>query len=126
MSITSPRAVYKCDKLSMEVLETYASANEADRAHGLGYGHVANCAKRRTVSFGPYVWRYADDYDPAESFEGKKNRPVAMLDTATHAAAVFTSPSAAAKAVGVPSGDVCCSIARKWAVRGRYVFKYMR
>lgn len=120
------RPVYKCDKLSMEVLEAYQSAMEAELANGLRVTSVAFHAKRKNVSSGPYVWRYADEYDPNESFEDRKNRPIACYDTMTKKAAVFLNLPEAARLTGLHHTTIVKAMSEGRLVKCRLLFKYAR
>lgn len=120
------RTVYKCDKLSMEVLEVYPSAREAEVAHGLSYGAVANQCQTRSVSRFGYVFRYADEYDPEETFEGKYNRPVAVKDCITKAVAFFPTLTEAREELGLTRSAISSSMSREYLLHGRYVAMYAR
>ena len=124
--ISTPRPVVKCDKLTMEVLETYPSARAAERAYGILHGNIAVACSRKVVSKGRFVWRFADEYDPDESFDGKLNRPVAMYDSLSETASVFESLTEAAKSIGYSNPAIVTSMTSKTMLGNRYVFKYRR
>ena len=121
-----PRPVVKCDKLTMRIIETYQSAREAARVHGIPHGNISVPCSKKVVSKGSFVWRYADEYDPDESFEGKFNRPVAMYDSYSEAASIFDNLTEAAKSVGYSNAAVSNSMSAKTMLGNRYVFKYAR
>lgn len=120
------RTVYKCDKLSMEVLEVYTSASEADAAHGLPCGAVDSQCRKRRVGRTGYVFRFADDYDPNETFEGKYNRPVAVKDCITKAVAFFPTLTEAREELGFTRSAISSSMSREYLLHGRYVAMYAR
>lgn len=121
-----PRKVYKCDKLSMEVLEEYPSASQAERENGLPHSAVSHAASKKMVSAGPFVWRYADGYDPDETFDGKMNRPMAALDIKTREVSTFPTRKDAAKALVVTERSISSAMCQRNYVLGRYAFKYAR
>ena len=116
--------VYKCDKLSMEILAEYPSAAAAARDNGLDPTSLSQSVRAKRVSYGPYVYRHVKDYDPNETFEGKANRPVVCYDTETKRAVVFTGTDKAAAYLGVSSGSITGSMCHKARLFGRYVFKF--
>lgn len=121
-----PRPVVKCDKLSMNVVAAYPSAMEAEKENGLKRSRVAQMCGKKSVSSGVHVYRYADEYDQNESFEGKFNRPVAMYDSANESLSLFENLQKASKAVGVCPSTISASMTNRNMVCERYVFKYAR
>lgn len=118
--------VYKCDKLSMKVVAEYPSAAAAARDNGLSPTGVAHAAKNKEITYGPYIYRYVEDYDPNETFEGRNNRPIICYDTKTKMAVVFVGTDKAAAALGVDVKRISCSMHAKTRLLGRYVFKFAR
>lgn len=121
-----PRPVVKCDKLSMNVVAAYPSAMEAEKENGLKRSRVAQMCGKKSVSSGVHVYRYADEYDQNESFEGKFNRPVAMYDTWYGKVSFFTNTTVAAENIGCSNATVVSSMTRKALVARRYLLKYAR
>lgn len=124
--MTKPRRVFKCDKLTMEIIEAYPSAREAERANDLPCSSVYHAAGLRNVGYEGYVWRYEDDYDPHESFEGKCNRPVAIMDTKTKAVAVFETLKVATEKTGISYSILTTSMRKGYLAAKRYLVKYAR
>ena len=122
----APRPVVKCDKLSMKVVAWYPSAWEAEKANGYGPAKVARICEKKSVSHGKHVYRYADEYDPKETFEGKFNRPVAMYDAERESLSLYESLGEAARAIGYNQATVSASISNGTMVGKRFVFKYAR
>ena len=120
------RPVVKCDKLSMKIVAEYPSAWEAEKANGYGPAKVAQICEKKSVSHGKHVYRYADEYDPNETFEGKFNRPVAMYDAERESLLLYESLGEAAKAIGYNQSTVSASISNGTMVGKRFVFKYAR
>lgn len=120
------RAVYKCDKKTMRIVEKYPSASEAARRNKLNPTSLGHAARTLSVTPGPYVWRYAEDYDPNEKFEGKHNRPVAVYDSITRTLAVFNRIEDAARAVGTRDSYIITAMKNQTMYKSRYVFKYAR
>ena len=82
------KKVFECDKITMEIVRQWDSATDAEKE--LGFFVAGSCC-RKNVSKGKYVYRYEDDYDPNESFEGKHFRPVLVVDIATRKKQAFYS-----------------------------------
>ena len=122
----NPRPVVKCDKLSMKVVSWYPSAWAAEKENGYRPSKVAQICERKRVPAGKFVYRYADEYDPNETFEGKFNRPVAMYDGVNESLSLLESLEKAAKAIGYHQSTVSVSMTNGTMVGRRYVFKYAR
>ena len=120
------RTVYKCNKLSMEVIEVYQSAADAARAHGLDYDSVRKSCREHRVPRKDHVWRYAEDYDPDESFEGRQNRPVVVYDAVSKAVGFFSSTRDAANRLGVKMKTIEAARDKKRYLKNRFVVKYAR
>lgn len=122
--MSKPRPVYRCDKLTMKVLDKYANYREAESDMG-EYSVYGACNDRRV---GPHkhVWRFADDYDPNETFEGKKNRPVVCGNIETEKIVFYENAAQAAEKLGVQRQTITIAIYRGSLVSGRYRFKYAR
>jgi hypothetical protein len=119
------RRVYKCDKITMRILEEYPSLVAAGNANGRGYTSIAKTCKERHVGRDRYVLRYAEDYDPKETFEGKKVRPVLCIDARTREVRAYYSADDAAKATRIRTWIVNDCI-RNGAPYGRWWFKHAR
>lgn len=122
--MTESKRVYRCDKITMEVVEIYR--NTTDAQTGTEETHISGDCKARIVSKGRYVWRYEDDYDPNESFEGKRNRPVICGDYKKGRIFFFSSINVTSKALGLPKTTIFYAIKRNSKVENRYRFKYAR
>ena len=122
--MSKPRPVYRCDKLTMKVLDKYANYREAESDTG-EYSVYGSCRYRRV---GPYrhVWRFADDYDPNETFEGKRNRPVACGNIETESIVFYENITQAADKLGLEKGAIVLAMKRGSIVNSRYRFKYAR
>lgn len=75
--------VCKCDKLTMEAVAEYESVRECAERERVPHTTVEDNCLRRRVNRGRFVYRYAEDVDPLESFEGKRGRPVTVENLRT-------------------------------------------
>lgn len=121
-----PREVYLCNKVTLEIVGVYSGVMDASRANGVSYSRIRSACDQRSVSDGRYIWRYAEDYDPNESFEGKCNRPVICVDMQTKKVMVFDTPKKADEALCFSRGRISESISEDTLVAGRFKFKYAR
>lgn len=120
------KQVVKCDKYTMKVVGEYPSVPDAAKATGEDKSGIRAACIHRRVGWQGHVWRYADDYDPNETFENKSNRPVYVFDTVTKAVAAFDTLSAASRKTGLRYAVLSSSINRHWHAGGRFVVKYAR
>lgn len=123
----SSRRVYVCDKITMQVLREYGSTYEAARKEGESVSTVyPACRNRRVSRWGRVVYRYADDYDPDERFDGKSGRPIVAVDYFTKKRLFFYTAEDAAKYLGVHPGSVHAAIKEKRYITDRYRVGYAR
>ena len=116
-----------CDKITMEVVSEFKSVQDAMRKTGYSYSTIQNGCRHHSVGYFPYVFRYADDYDPEERFNDRVvGRPVVMLDIKTGKTKVFPRASEAAKAAYISKDMVYLMIKTGGAASGRYVFDWAR
>lgn len=120
------RKVAKCDKITMEVIEVYNSELEAAKANNKPLETIKDACRRKTVSIGKYVYRFRDEVDEKETYEGKRNRPVLVVDAETKKARVFLTRAEAAKALCYCDATVFDAIYKKKPLGGRYIIKYAR
>lgn len=120
------KAVVKCDKVTMNVLESYPSCTDASIASGESPFSISNMCRKRTVGIKGYVWRFADSMDPDESFEGKRNRPVIIGDYKSGTLRVFSTISEAAKVLGTSPSNVAHAIRSRSKLNDRYRARYAR
>lgn len=117
------RKVCKCDKLTMEVVAEYASIRECAERERMSHTTVEDNCLRRRVNRGRFVYRYAEDVDPLESFEGKSGRPVIAENLLTGESDGFYNVYEAAERFYVHPVTVRRHLAsgeplfREWAVR---------
>ena len=120
------RAVLMCDKVTMKVIRRFGSAKEAARKTGELRDSITRSCLKRHVSSGGIVWRYEDDYDPEETFEGKNNRPVEVSDTKDGTATVYCNINDAAYALAYCERFVNHAIRSGRLAGGRYLLSYAR
>lgn len=77
------RSIVVADKVTMEVVGEYSTARDCASDTGMNDAVIIEIAKKRRVSRGPFIYRFAEDFDPNESFDGKYNRPVRVTDCET-------------------------------------------
>ena len=77
------RAIVVADKVTMEVVGEYSTARDCASDMGMNDAVIIEIAKKRRLSRGPFIYRFAEDFDPNESFDGKYNRPVRVTDYRT-------------------------------------------
>ena len=74
------RPVVLVDKVTGKAVRSYPSSAAAAHAEGYEPPTVTTAARLRIVPRGRFAWRYADEHDPRERFEGKCARPVAVYE----------------------------------------------
>ena len=121
-----PHRIAKCDKITMEVLAEYATCTEAAEASGVSMNTICASCRNRAVGKFDYVWRYAEDVDPRESFEGKCNRPVLVGDYEKNTIRAYPTLSDAAMVLGVDDSTVSRAIRMYAMIKGRYRVRYAR
>lgn len=121
-----PHVVYKVDKYSMQVVEVYFGTYDAAVANEKKPSFVAQVCIDKTLTRDRWFYRYEEDYDDGESFEGKLNRPVAVYDSKAKVAGLFPCAQAAAKAAGVATSTMTHAIKKKTVIRDRFIAKYLR
>lgn len=122
--MTDPRPVYRCDKVTMKILNTYPSVTDAIKT--TGYKGIYTSCQHRRVSSGRYVWRFVDDYDPNESFEGKHNRPVMCEDVKNNTTIIYDTLTKAEKALYLDRSVIENTLRKGSLTLGQYRFRYAR
>lgn len=105
------RAVIEVDKATRRPLRAYGSVSEAARATGTPRTSLERVLRDRGMSSGPSYYRYADDFDPAEEFEGRRRRAVGAWAGGARPARVFDDSAAAARAYRVETVTIRAAIA---------------
>lgn len=77
------RQVLKIHKRDRQVVDSYPTVTLAAEAAGMRRRRMEDLCMKRNLPAGSTYYRYADDFDPDESFEGKRNCPVELVDTIT-------------------------------------------
>lgn len=121
------KEVYVCDKITMDIIRKYRTAYEAAKSENEPLSSVNMACRRRRVSrWGKTVFRFADDYDPNESFDGKQGRPVLVTDIATGKSKVFYTTQEAADVIFVSRDYIGNAAKNNWVVLKRYRLSYAR
>lgn len=121
------KMVLECDKITMKIHRIWHSAVDAEKELGLGKTTIVRrCIEKRTTK-GKYVYRYMDDYDPKESFEGKYHRPVLAIRIRDRQTYAFYSLDEAAEYLNVGKTHVSTAITSgKPILYDMYLVKYLR
>lgn len=120
------KAILMCDKITMKVIKRFDSAGEAAKRTGEIRESIGRSCLKKHVSSGAVVWRYEEDYDPEETFDGKHNRPVEVVDTKDGAKTVYCNIGDAAYALVYCERAVNHAIRKGKLVGGRYKLGYAR
>ena len=105
------RAVVQVDKATRRPLRAYGSVSEAARAAGMPRTSLERILRGRGMTSGPSYYRYADDFDPGEGFEGRRKRAVGAWAGGPRPARVFDDSAEAARAYRVEAVTIRKSIA---------------
>lgn len=125
--MNNSKAVYKVDKFDMSIVAEYPTARKASRENGLRQTRVSEIARDRLVDKGRYIYRYKTDYDPNESFEGKKNRPVLIGDFKTGQKFAACCIQEAAEFMPISISSIQHAVLDDdMLIWGRYKIKYLR
>ena len=96
-----PRRCYVVDKMTGRVVSEHASSYEACRAIGRkSPSAVTEISRKSLFGTSRYVVRFADEYDPRESFESKR-KGVPLFAVRGREVMVFTSVKEAAAVLHV-------------------------
>lgn len=78
--------VHRCDPDTGEILETYASTQEAYEKDGFNKGNISNCINGVRPTSGGYAWKRADPLpDKIENLDGEEWRPLTeAVDESLH------------------------------------------
>lgn len=104
--------ILACDKITMRVVGRYPRIVDAAKAYGISPSTVRTSALDRRVMNDTVVFRFIDDYDPNETFEGKKNRPVVAIADGKDVIGTFYSAEAAAESLFISLATVRACIAK--------------
>ena len=104
----------KISKFDGSVIATYdnlsTAAKESDS--GLTYQAISLALKNQRLSTGLYFYRFADEYNGFESFEGKKHRPIFIQDIKTNQISWFESILALSKALFIPYWSIRTALSK--------------
>lgn len=105
---------YKIAKFDGSVIATYdnlsTAAKESDS--GLTYQAISLALKNQRLSTGLYFYRFADEYNGFESFEGKKHRPIFIKDIKTNQISWFESIIALSKVLFIPDWSIRTALSK--------------
>ena len=120
------RRVYRIHKISRRVEGEYASAAEAARALDLRPGLVDGTCRLRSLPHGDFYFRYADDFDPDESFAGKRFCPLVLTDVDTGRSRWFGDAVTCSEALSWSKARlyVCIREGRGSLLGGQYLVQY--
>lgn len=118
------RRVLEVDKITGAVVGEYRSACEADDSRGVQRTTTAHQCSARAIPKGRVCWRYADEYDACESYEGRKNRPVAVFIDGK-LIGVACDPLTLAERMGEGPCNVHQALHLGHRLQRRYVLRYL-
>jgi gamma-glutamylcyclotransferase (GGCT)/AIG2-like uncharacterized protein YtfP len=128
---TRSKKVYKIDKKTLEILDTYESASEAARQHGLDISSVCSVAKGRKWSVGGFYWKYVDEYDPnwvpPKDTRGEKlKKKVLQIDKHTlQTLKVYESASEAARETNTHVSAILAVCNGRGLTAGGYIWTFI-
>lgn len=75
------KPVVKVDKITGEILAEYKSISQAARCNiPISYYTIAGMCQRKSLGYQSFVFRYASDYNPNESYENRLvNVPIELF-----------------------------------------------
>ena len=120
------RRVLVCDKLTMEVVKTYESMSRAAAREGRDASNFYWTLTKKRVGPGRFVYRYEEDYDPEETFEGRRHRPVLLFDKSTGQKAVFFDKKKLADSIFSSAKTIDLALKDGHLIAGRFALRYAR
>lgn len=120
------RQVLKANKITRQVEEAYPSIVSAAMSAGMRSKRMDDLCRKRNLPKGMSYYRYAEDFDPNESFEGKRNRPVVLLDTVSGERLWFGDRADCGERMGWSENRVSSSISSgsRSLLGGQYLARY--
>lgn len=105
---------FKISKFDGSVIATYNNLSKAAKESdsGLTYQAIGLALKHKRLSTGLYFYRFIDEYNGFESFEGKKHRPIFIKDIKTNQISWFESILALSKALFIPEWSIRTALSR--------------
>ena len=121
------RSVFRINKLTRDIEGVYPSVTSAARSAGMRGKRMDDLCRKRNLPPGTFYYRFADDFDRDESFEGKRNRPVVLVDASTGFKLWFADRAECAKTMGWSAARVSSSISsgQSSLLGGQYVARYV-
>lgn len=120
------RKVVAFNKATMDIVDVYNDAVECAEKNGIQVNSLHTILRNKSLMRGAVCFRYLDDFDVNESYEGKRYRPVVLTDTETGRRFCFYNASLASKALRVDPSSIYTSIVGGSKVLCRYTFDYYR
>ena len=118
------RPVVKAKKTTREIVAVYPSVLAAAKANGRQSRRLSNALEGRKLGAGECYYRYADEFDPNESFAHvRQYRPVLAVNEKTGHWMWFESAKAASRELNCSKDYVRGAVkhGRRW---GGYAFVY--
>lgn len=106
------RAVVEVDKLTRRVNRRFKSASECAQATGIPWSSLIERLRRKGLGDGRFYYRYVEEFDPAERFEGQRGCPVMAVNERGEAIEAWPDSAIAAAEIGVTRRQLCQGIAR--------------
>lgn len=121
------KPVLRIDKKTGEVLERFPSMYAAKMAEmERNQVSVQHHCKDRTLGERRYCYRWEEGFDPSEDWEGKRNRPVWIIDSETGRIGWVANQPEAALVLSVSKQAVGDAVHRGYVVKGRYTLRLQR
>lgn len=118
--MTAKKPIVKAHKGTRQIKARYPSFAAAAAENGMDGSAIKRLCWRKTLPEGAYFFRYADEYDPAEDFTGKRNVPVVTFDVNENKLTWFSSITECAEAYYITSSYLSNAIANRKLILGRY------
>lgn len=118
--------VLKIDKVTGKAVKSFESVKDAAIDAQLRREQMTRHLKNRNIAPGLFYYRYGEDYDPLESFEGRQNRPVAVTDIDTGETVYFGCIKEVAEEYVIHKATVSVAIKRGSLVLSQYRMRWAR
>lgn len=120
------RPILAVDKISMKVVDEFDNAYDCAFKTSTNIRVVRMSLDNGSIPSGKLIFRYKDSFDPKESFEGKRNRPVRIIDTVTGRRYAAYDATQVAKELGLSYTYVRRAMRDNILVRDRLRFEQLR
>lgn len=120
------RTVVECDKITMEITGLWFSVAEAARCLGISRPCIQQRCRTKSVTPGKYVYRFLDDWDTDEQFEGKTNRPILIENVKNKNVHMFHDFHEAVDGMGYGITSLSISLNHNKLIDETFQVRYLR